>query len=385
MAAFVWRCSATWRTHWLDGHQTVQKNLHSVLHQAYHLAQNKYQRVILVESPTLEEQTYWDATLAQFTSTSDAHETTAALKFVELPDHLTAYAVPNRSHFAADSPLRYFLDGAQRTRLLFVADTIPVCITICGVALVERPQPGGPLVERRLTPCLRLALLLPDAPSVRPLWEAFQAEGLQPQDTLTPQYLQKHNLTRDELVTQFDLCRYFAYQRARHLRQELEKSVITAWVQAKLNGWLVLDGDIRHLGTDILGAALVGIIKRHRYPYFRGPSQALLLSLPAYYRTNLFMFSQTATHSVQVGSSFFLRWRRRRLQDGPEYGLLRIETPLALPPDQANLLSRWLIAEGSPAETGRNGNHLYPIARAERLAKKMVQDHWRSLPRHWAR
>ena len=79
-------------------------------------------------------------------------------------------------------------------------------------------------------------------------------------------------------------------------------------------------------------------------------------------------------------NSFYLRWRQRKSRQSPEYGLLRVETSVPLSSEQADAVSRWIVAEGRPMEFGRDGNHLYPIARAERLAKHAVRRQGWMLP-----
>lgn len=146
---------------------------------------------------------------------------------------------------------------------------------------------------------------------------------------------------------------------------------------------MVIDGDLHRLGPEIIGVPLVGLIKRQRQEYFSGAAQGRLLGLPAFHRSNAFVYRAAAIQGEHVARTFFLRWQTRRARDDFDFGLLRVETAQELDTPALNELSRDLIAEGRPTSSGRNGNHLYPIAFAEQVAKQAVCAHARALPLRW--
>lgn len=359
---------------------TMRVSLGLYAQRLYHVARQSSSRVTVVDSPSLEEVTQWN--FRPEVMSNQVNEVTTSIFFNEITDHIMSLSVSEEIRFCPDSPIRFFTDGAQHTRLLFVVDTVPVYLTINAVGIMKRDHPGGELARWIIEPSVRGAFLIPKVVQTASLWDACRAEGIAVEDTFIDSYLKPRKLDRESAATDYELCRYLAYARSRELRQILEREAIHTWAQSDCKGWLMVDGDTRHLGSFNDGQVVIGVVKSHRYQYFQGLSHALLFNLPAFHRTNSFSF-RYILDSERVRSSFYLRWRQRRNRDEPDYGLIRLEIPFDPSQLDFDQLSRWIIAENRPFQSGRNGNHLYPVARSERTAKHIVEDYERQLPRRW--
>ncbi len=341
------------------------------------VARAKYRAVLTTPRAGLEEIAFWDSAPPRPVSL-DAQD--PELDLLADPDPFPYVQVVDWPEALPGSRLGFFVDGAERSQMVAVADTVPIIVTASAASILRRRKPGRPLELYGTPRASALTVLLPRSDLTEPLWRACTGIGLTVVDTL--ESARASQLGAPEAITaSFDLCRALAHERASALRQELEKQAILRWLDRRHSDLLVVDGEIKHLHLGPDQRRVIGVVKSHQHR-FTGDLLTNVLHLPPYCRTHRFASRPLPGNGGPLTASFYLRWRQAPRGADPAFGLLRVETDLDTSMDDANAIAAWLIAEARPSvPTERNGNHLYPIARAERSAKQAVDDVWRSLPR----
>lgn len=296
--------------------------------------QSQYQRY-LVRSPEYEEQAGFDP--------RGFRVSTAQL----LEPTMTATPV-GRCEIAANQ-FGYFMDGIQRSWLLYTQNYSPVYYGY--VAAVIRARPDSRLIT----------------------WRYQYAEGLYLSfSQLAPPELaelarlgiQLHDLGISE--PQFNLQKEKAVEMITKQRSRLEAELIKTWIQHHGVGdrWLVVDGS---LSISQLGAAhprLVGLIKSHNTQYFSFPDQGVILQLQFGDRSSL--FQPKGRYPL---TSWYLRMRDAKHQD-QYFGLIRVEVAnqsAAL----ANQISQWILTERRPLALPdqRWDKMIYPIRDCEQFLR----------------
>lgn len=157
-------------------------------------------------------------------------------------------------------------------------------------------------------------------------------------------------------------------ERARALvdrsRVALELAVAREFRSAYPDTWLIVDGTITSSTEWSTDPRMVGVIKSHSTLWFADEELETYLTLPAGYRTSVFV---PETRHVTPVHSWALRlwpWQGHDLM----HGLVRVETAAhdgSL--DTADQLARWLLAERAPlADDPRRDRLLYGVHDVER-------------------
>jgi hypothetical protein len=242
-----------------------------------------------------------------------------------------------------DSQFTYFLDGIQRSWLLYEVNYVPVYYGYTAAVIRQR-------CDRLMHTWLyrtHEAIYLPLA-HISPLELAnLQNQGFPLVDTMPQKELHPLGL-RDS-----------AREAIANRRQQLETELAEQWIKARLSGWLVMDGAINPIHPRI-----IGVIKSHHTQYFPFPEQAVVLGLRAGQRSSMFQ----PAHRTGV-CSWYVRLRDNSTID-PYFGLIRIEASPQTP-QQANSISQWLMAERRPLALpdSRWDRMIYPIRDCEQYLR----------------
>lgn len=260
-------------------------------------------------------------------------------------------------------PIRYFLDGAQRTIPRFVGTTFPVVESICAAAVLER-EPQG------------VGQVCPGTMDFQAIW-ILPANGGDSEIRRFRAMLEEQNIEiRDplgdggpELLDDYSTMEQRIYAVAMNARAELEERVYQRWCQLHggCDDWIVLDGRLR--GENPRAIGLVKAFSRH---YLTGPNAAELYRMPEAHRTAAFRMSKRA--GGDPITAWYLRLRDASGLD-PRHGLVRIEVSGEI--DQSSkidAISAALLAERSPRATGddRWATLLYPIYHLEQALKRYL-------------
>ncbi|NOZ59549.1 MAG: hypothetical protein GXO66_08270 [Euryarchaeota archaeon] len=254
------------------------------------------------------------------------------VRLLEIPG---IYRVAER--YSANTELRYFMDGVQRTVLWRYYDyhsaRIPVFLHLSGAVVLERVKPG---VFLPVDQGYRSALLVPE----------FLHEELQGIDgVVSTGEAEPWNIA--EAVA-------LAKVKSRALRQALELEVMHRFLE-RHDALLVKDGNIIDTGS----ARVVGVVKSHSRLYLQQVSptlQRLVWNMPLYHRSSAFSLRLSDGSRVE---SFYLRIHEPL---APETGLIRVEHRLS----EFEELASWLIAESRVYSRGERWHSmLYPIQRCE--------------------
>jgi len=288
----------------------------------------------------------------------DASANRPAIEWLEAPDHIVR-PVDRRETV----PIKYFLDGAQRTIPRFVGTTFPVVESICAAAVLERePHSTGEICPG--TMAFQAIWILPrecgdsEIRRFRALLEEQEIEIRDPLGDGGPELLDDYSTMEQRI-----------YAVAMDARTEHEGQVYDAWCQRNgdCDDWIVLDGRLR--GENPRAIGLVKSFSRH---YLTGPNAAELYRMPEAHRTAAFRMTKRAGGNPMT--AWYLRLRDASGLD-PRHGLVRIEVAGDIvSPAEIDAISAALLAERSPRATGddRWATLLYPIYHLEQALKRFL-------------
>lgn len=260
-------------------------------------------------------------------------------------------------------PIKYFLDGAQRTIPRFLSTTFPVVESICAAAVLER-EPEG------------VGQICPGTLDFQAIWilpaECGDGEIRRFRSFLEEQEIEIRDPLGDggpELLDDYSSMEQRIYVVAMEARAEHEERVYRAWCD-RYDGcqeWIVLDGRLR--GTNRNAIGLVKSFSRH---YLTGPNAAELYRMPEAHRTAAFRMQKRA--GGERITAWYLRLRDASGLD-PRHGLVRIEVSDEIDSsEEIDAISAALLAERSPRATGddRWATLLYPIYHLEQTLKRYL-------------
>ncbi|MCC6943331.1 MAG: hypothetical protein IT335_02075, partial [Thermomicrobiales bacterium] len=234
-------------------------------------------------------------------------------------------------------PIKYFLDGAQRTIPRFVGTTFPVVESICAAGVLER-EPGGVGRVCAGTIDFQAIWILPFDCGDREIrrFRAFlEEQGIEIRDPLGD--------GAPELLDDYSTMEQRIYAVAMEARAEHEGRVYDTWCGLYGDGddWIVLDGRLR--GENPRAIGLVKSFSRH---YLTGPNAAELYRMPEAHRTAAFRMVKRAG-GVPI-TAWYLRLRDAAGLD-PRHGLVRVEVSGEIETAaDIEAISAALLAERSP-------------------------------------
>jgi len=293
--------------------------------------------------------------------------------------------------FAANaSRLRYFLDGAQRTFLVWRCGLVPVAATVAAAAVLVRDDDGRCAI---VPGTLRLehAWLIPRrlaAGQLAELLRRIDARGMTVADPL-------EKIVEDDeyAIAAGDYGRLveLAYERARQVRDQLEQNLLQSWATDQArgldDGWIVVDGRLHAVVP-----RAIGLVKQFNDAYLGGSDAETLLNLAPGHRTTAFcptdryrgvgLDHDSDGPGPDARTLWYLRlWDAAGLD--AQHALIRIEAgPDVRETTRIDELSAWLMAERTPRATAdaRWATLLYPVHYLERILKRCLEADTRGWP-----
>jgi len=293
---------------------------------------------------------------------------------------IQARAVPRRP--VAESRLRYFLDGTQRTLPVWRCGLVPIIATITAAAILGRDNDGRcGLVPGTLR--LRHVWLIPHrapTPALAELLARIRAAG---GDVVDP--LAKID-DADEyaaFASDYGHLVELAHLAAGRVREDVERRLLEDWAADPLrlvdDGWIVVDG---RLLTSAERA--IGLVKQFTNSYLAGADAETLLDLRPGHRTTAFFPTDRFRGGQEPGARtlWYLRLWDATGQDA-RHSLVRVEAPQSVRrTSEIDDISAWLMAERTPRATAdaRWATLLYPIHLLERILKRRLEADTRGWP-----
>lgn len=282
----------------------------------------------------------------------------------------------------ADSRLRYFLDGTQRTLPVWRCGLVPIVATVAAAAVLGR-DPDGRCQIIPGTLRLRHVWLIPRRRPRGALAEVvarIEAGGGVLVDPLV-------KITDDDLydaiVGDYGQLVEQAHLAAGTVREELEQGLLADWAAADArrhdDGWIVVDGRL-HTPAD----RAIGLVKQFTNSYLTGPDAETLLGLQPGQRTTAFHPTDRRRTGPEpkARTLWYLRLWDATGQDA-RHSLVRVETgPHVRQTVEIDRISAWLMAERTPRATAdaRWATLLYPVHFLERILKRRLEADTRGWP-----
>ena len=283
----------------------------------------------------------------------------------------------------APSRLRAFLDGSQKTLLVWRIGLVPIVVTVAAAAILHRDERGNPSVMPT-TLKLRHAWLIPRRtgdPELARLLATLDAQGMDVIDPLA--YLDDDAYAA--VANQYGKMVEAAYVAARGVREDVESGLLDWWGKrasgAPDGDWMVVDGRLR---LDVPNA--VGLVKDVTSQHLVGQEAVDVFELAPGHRTSAYrpkdnrrsvpeddLAAPTATDHHRP-TLWYLRLRDHQGQDA-RHALVRVEAPSAVTGTaEIDRLSAWVMAERAPRATAdaRWDTLLYPIHYLELILKRHI-------------
>jgi len=298
-----------------------------------------------MRSPTYEEQQGFNAVEAKF---SEARLLDATMRAITIP-----------KCDVTENEFNHFMDGIQRSYLLYYHNYVPVYYGYTAAVVRQRQK----AIMSKWQHQVQEALYLPFA--------EFDPEEL---ENLRSQKLPLvDSLISSEVPDQIGLQIVQERQNARDAitlsRERLEAQLAETWLNSGTAGWLIMDGSISISSEAANHPRTVGLIKSHNTQYFRFPDQQVILNLRQGERSSAFI-----PRSRYPVCSWYLRLRDNTNQD-MYFGLIRVETSLRssvnLQKAECDRLSAWIMTERRPLSLpdSRWDKMIYPIRDCEQFLR----------------
>ncbi len=266
----------------------------------------------------------------------------------------------------ASNQFNYFLDGIQRSWLLYYQGFVPVYYGYIAAVIRERVERTLQTWRYAVNEALYLPKHLLDAGELSRL----EAAEILIVDTDPEQRINLSNLQPMELQ---EIARNAIGNR----REKLEAELAEYWIQAKGMdaGWLAVDGSITSSPMVASQGQILGIIKSHNTQYFPFPEQDVILNLAAGERSSIFQPPFRSDEHPKV-CSCYLRLRTNstsgQILPGEDlyFGLVRLEVAMA-ERYQIDQVSSWLLTECRPLSKpdSRWDRMIYPIRDCEQFLR----------------
>lgn len=287
------------------------------------------------------------------------------------------------------SRLRYFLDGSQRTFLVWRCGLVPVAATVSAAAILSRDASGRCQVEPgtlRMEHAFLIPRRLPD-PKLAALLDRLDASGLTVVDPLA-----RFDQEEDYLAAASD----YGYQvemagsSANQIRAGLEQSLLRHWATETArtddDTWIVVDGRLRATVP-----RAIGLVKQFSNTYLTGTDAETLLGLRPGHRTTAVAATDWWRRADARDSDeddlpdpdaltlWYLRLWDATGQDA-RHALIRLEAGADVRETaRIDEISSWVMAERTPRAMAdaRWATLLYPIHYLERVLKRCLEaDTW---------
>jgi len=273
------------------------------------------------------------------------------------------------------SPIRYFLDGSQKTLPVWRVGTVPVIASVSAAAVLKRTSPTdiGICEDTLVT---RLHWIVPRHTrnaTLDRIVDLLEEMGESVTDPFENEYEQDPD-NYQRLVSAYTHCLEKAYDTASSMRAQVELNLLRLWEQmispGDRDGWIVIDG---LLDADIPNA--IGLVKNAQVQHLHGQEAIALYDLPVGYRTSAYALVDRGDRQQWDRAMWYLRMQNATGQDA-RHGLVRLESPAIVGDlDLVDRISSWILAERAPraSSDSRWATLLYPIHLLERMLKRRIQ------------
>jgi hypothetical protein len=273
------------------------------------------------------------------------------------------------------SPIRYFLDGSQKTLPVWRVGTVPIVASVTAVGILNRTGPGdiglvpGAVVDQ-------VAWVLPRHsanPTLNRIVALLESNGARVIDPLDAVHREDPESYRHQLGFYTHLLER-SFDAAKSHREQTELYLLRQWAERVLpgdpDGWIIADGRLRR---DIPNA--IGLVKDVQAQHLVGEEAVALYDLPVGHRTSAYALLEAGHREQWDRAMWYLRMQSATGQDA-RHGLIRLETPAIIAePELTDLISSWILAERAPRASAdsRWATLLYPIHLLERMLKRRIQ------------
>lgn len=232
-----------------------------------------------------------------------------------------------------------FLDGAQRVQIMGHHDGIPIVYGTASAAVrvrVNRRMVTWAHLPPRVDRKFFLPLRYLPVPGDGAAWG--RASGLEIVDTSAADHAGAFpSLHPTALLDR-------AMRGVDDMRERLEHQLAEAWCAAA-EATLFIDGGISGNPRVASSSCAVGVVKSHRTLFAEGDALRTVFALTKGERSSVFRVSPRSRSSV---ISWYLRVNDAKGHDAM-WGLVRVEiAECDRPPERADEISRWVMAEMSP-------------------------------------
>jgi hypothetical protein len=271
---------------------------------------------------------------------------------------------------ASESPIRYFLDGTQRTLRAFYCQNIPIVAGVVAAAVLERNGQGEPRVMPGMLR-FRHAWIIPrqsGIAEVNNLIEAIEAKGGDVVDPLDHPRFDGERYANELL--EFGGLLEHAFKRVGALRTEIELELLRKWCDNRQDdGLLLVDGPLRE---EAKGA--IGLVKAFTRQYFMGAEATTLFRLKHGERTAAFTVEDFWRTGHPVDAWYQRHWDASGRD--PRHALIRLELSSKwLEKPSIDDIAGWVMRERIPAAKAdaRWATLLYPVHYLEEILKRHIE------------
>jgi hypothetical protein len=272
------------------------------------------------------------------------------------------------------SPVRYFLDGAQRTLPVWRIGAVPIVASLTAAAILDRKASENfELLPESLV--VRVRWIVPrrsEHPSLARIVELLDAMGETVVDPLESAFGDDDEAYRAALGN-YTVLLEMSHAAASNQRAQIEERLLQYWQEdvypADRESWIVVDGRVR---GNVRNA--IGLVKNAQIQHVTGEEALALYDLPVAHRTSAYVLVEKAEQQETDRAMWFLRMQNATGTDA-RHGLIRLETRANVADlDLINPISSWILAERAPraSEDPRWPVLLYPIHLLERMLKRRI-------------
>lgn len=299
---------------------------------------------------------------------------------IERIEHQPIRAVEIPTALPGASRLRYFLDGSQKTVLVWRVGVVPIVSAFAVAGVLARDGGDCAIVPDTLT--YWHTWLIPEhisTPELDRLRARLRGENARVVDPMPARCIRDGEPTAEyfAMAGNYGAMVTAARDKANELRGKLEQEILREWANGTArhdNDFIVVDGKLRE---NIPNA--IGLVKSLDMQHLAGSEAEVLFSLPAGYRTSAFRYVGRQTEERDSGQSNARTMWYIRLWDAAgmdaRHSLVRIEAAHDVAdPAEINDISSWLMAERIPRATQdpRWATLLYPIHFLEEILKRRI-------------
>lgn len=301
--------------------------------------------------------------------TQDGHPAASEIRRIE--GDIRAQPVPRHRDTA---PVRYFLDGSQKTVPVWRVGSMPVVVTATAVGILHRTTPDQvELLPGSLHASLHWIIPCHTGdPTLERICELLHEMGQHITDPIDDTHRDSAD-DYDQAVQRYAHVMEQAYSTASNVRSRAEAMVLEQWAQSRPAddaSWIVVDG---RLGSPVPRA--IGLIKRAQAQHLDGAEAIALYDLPVGQRTSAYVYVESENRERPERTMWYLRMQNASRQDA-RHGLVRLEVPSStIDPGQIDLISSWILAERAPraSSDSRWPTLVYPIHLLERMLKRRIR------------